>query len=42
MGTNMGKMFLEGDLAKAVRSLKIYLTFDTVVPFLGICSVDLI
>ena len=29
MRTNMGKMFLEGDLAKAVRSLKIYLTFDT-------------
>ena len=29
MGTNMGKMFLEGDLAKAVRNLKIYLTFDT-------------
>lgn len=42
MGTNMGIMFLEGDLARAVRSLKIYLTFDTAIPLLGICSVDLI
>lgn len=36
MGINIGKTFLEGNLAKDISSLKIYIIFDPGTPLLSI------
>lgn len=41
MGTNIGKMFGEGNLAKDIKSLKMDPTFDTTIPLLlRMCFVE--
>lgn len=42
MGTNIGKTFLKGNLAKDIKSLQTYLSFNLATPLLRMYSMEII